>query len=392
MCSKLITSQHKIIPFFKIGNRFFFENQSSETLPVKSEMSKYVSLYFDISFLNRDDIIYLQCIFQDNTIDYFLKDYHDYVKYKQSSDMLKNKIKTLFLCKIKSSDILSFLEQKDIDKYVLEYTKAIFYILDNNNIPDDYEQLKYAYICSEIISTNKIGYENKTVQIKYNPFTRYARYGLKYDSFNILSLKKENRKNIAVPKGYTIFEIDYNAFEIRTLFSLLGILQPQTDLYEKLHENSNDKRSRDEFKGELISSLYSKNEHKTILGKILNAKSFYDKYPIINGHVTNIFGKKMDTDEYHLLSRVLQSSAAYILYTQMYKVIKFMNENKMKSKVVFCIHDSVCFFIHDSEIDRIKEIKDIMENVSIDKLNYNSKFMTKIKYGKNYGEMRLYET
>jgi hypothetical protein len=294
------------------------------------------------------------------------------------------------LCKIKNDDILSFIDLNDAKEYYKEVKNAIIYIIESNEIPKDYDHLKYAYICSELVSQNNIKYENNFVKIKYNPFTNYGRYGTHANSFNILSLKKDKRHNLVADDDYTLFEYDYNAFEIRALFAILGINQPEEDLYKKMHDLSGDTRERDEFKWSLLSSLYSQNEEKTILYKVLVAKDFYKKYPIVDGYVENIFGKKMDTDRYHLISRILQSTSAYIMFAQMYKIALLLCNHK--SKILFSIHDSMCVKIHKDEMHLVKDIENIFSNIEIHNLNYRSKFPCKVKYGKNYGDMKLYET
>jgi hypothetical protein len=380
-----------MIPFIKIGNKYFHNNIISDDLP-PLENEKYISIYFEKSFLLRNDIVYLPCIIQGYDYTTKLGDYHNILLYKTVTQKFKNNIKSLYICKIKNQDILSFIDINDAKEYYKEVKSAIDYVVENNPLPKDYEYIKCAYVLSELIALNKIKYEEKYVNIKYNPFTNYGRFGTHPDSFNILSLKKDKRKYLTAEQDYTLFEFDYNAFEVRTLFAILGINQPEEDLYKKLHDASGDTRSRDEFKSSLLSCLFSQNESKTILHKVLQAKDFYGKYPIINGYVENIFGKKMDSDQYHLMSRILQSTSAYIMFAQMLKIALFLCLYKYKSKILFSIHDAVCIAIHKDETEIVELIKEIFTDVQIKSINYKSTFQCKIKCGKNYGEMSIYET
>ena len=76
----------------------------------------------------------------------------------------------------------------------------------------------------------------------------------------------------------------------------------------------------------------------------------------------------------------------------MYKVICFLESNKYKSKVSFCIHDSICLSIHKDETHILSNIKNEISSVTIRDLNYTSDFAVKIKSGENYGDMKVYET
>lgn len=317
--------------------------------------------------------------------------YNEYTKHKKK---LIGSLTTLSELKIKKIDYLKFINPDILKKYASVYTEAILYMLHTFEQPEDYIYLKYAYIISEYIKTNMLLYDDKCIKIQYNPFTQFGRFGLLANSFNILSFKKEDRIKLKpISNDYIFVEFDYNAFEIRTLFALLKIKQPIDDLYEVLYNtHKNSSLSRMQFKKMILQSLYSQHEETSILGSLLQKKNFYNLYPIINGKVKNIFGKLMDTDSFHLLSRILQSSAAYILYTQIFNVIRYINENNLKSVVSFCIHDSICLSLHKTEITHLQNIKDIIQKVNIPELNYISDFPVSIKTGTNYGEMIRYET
>jgi hypothetical protein len=59
---------------------------------------------------------------------------------------------------------------------------------------------------------------------------------------------------------------------------------------------------------------------------------------------------------------------------------------------LFSIHDAVCIAIHKDETEIVELIKEIFTDVQIKSINYKSTFQCKIKCGKNYGEMSIYET
>lgn len=265
------------------------------------------------------------------------------------------------------------------------------YLFENCSFRSDYHYLKNMFLISEYVSQHHLFFNGKKIKIFFNPFTSFGRFGLKENSnsFNILSLHKEKRVFLQPESNDFIFcEFDYNAFEIRTLLAVLKLSQPSGDLYDILHATS-DFKSRIDFKKDLITKMYSGKENETILSRFLQERNFYKKYKIQNGFVENIFGKKMESDSFHLLSRVLQSSAAYIFSQQIINLINFITTMNLESKVSFCLHDSVCVSLHKSELKYIDIFKSILEDVYIRELNYNSIFPCKTKIGKNYGELQI---
>lgn len=373
-----------------IGNMYISDLGISDSLPIRED-TVYLSMYFERSFLLREDILYLPCLIRSYSYHMYLTDYPNYSNFKLLHEKFKAELRVLQTCKFPTSTFLDFLNPKIPEEFYAEYKQVCLYLYDKYKNVEDYEYIAKAFIISEYIYGNSLIYENSLVKVSYNPFTDYGRYGLNANSFNILSLARDKRHKLVAAKDFEFFEFDFNAFEIRVLLAILKINQPKGDLYEVLHNLSDDFRQREQFKQLLISSIYSKNEHKTVLFNILKSKHFYQKYPIVDGKVTNIFGKTMESDDYHLLSRVLQSSAAYILYQQLYELLVYLKRNNLKSKVSFCIHDSICLSIHKDEVSLIKEMEDIISHVKIDKLNYSSYFQMKIKRGQNYGEMKTYE-
>lgn len=373
-----------------IGNKYISDLGISDSLQIRDDVV-YISMYFERSFLLRDDIIYLPCLIHSYSYHLYITDYPNYSTFKLLHEKFKAQLRTLQVCKFSLSNYMDFLKIEIIEEFYSEYKKVCLYLYDKHKNVPDYEHLAKAFIVSEYIQGNYLIYDNSLVKVSFNPFTDYGRYGLNAHSFNILSLAKDKRHKLIAPKDFEFFEFDFNAFEIRVLLAILKINQPKGDLYEILHNMSDDFRQRDQFKQFLISSIYSKNEHKTVLYKFLKARNFYQKYPIKNNTVTNIFGKTMNSDEYHRLSRILQSTAAYILYQQLYELLVYLKKKNLQTKISFCIHDSVCLSVHKDEKHLIKEMAEIISHVKIVKLDYDSIFDIKIKNGKNYGEMKIYE-
>lgn len=374
-----------------IGNKYISDHGITDSLPSVDDVV-YLSLYFEKSFLSREDILYLPCMIRSYNYHFYLSDYYNFSNFKLIHEKFKAEMRSLYACKIPITKFIDFLSYDIIFEFYSAFKEAILFLFDKyNNVPD-YEYLAKAFIVSEYIGNSRLLFHNEQVKILFNPFTDYGRYGLNAGSFNILSLSKDKRGGLLPLKDYEFVEFDYNAFEVRVLLSMLKINQPAGDLYEVLHNMSDDYRPRSQFKQFLISSLYSKNEDKTVLYKFIKSKRFYERFKIENGFVTNVFGKKMDSDEYHLMSRILQSSAAYILYQQMFELLLYLQTNNLKSKLSFSIHDSICISVHYSEKDKIPEFRKILSDVRVKELNYQGTFEMKTKIGKNYGDMKLYET
>ena len=377
-----------MIPFIKIGETHFYENNEQF-----NDDDLFITNQYHDEYFNKSNIIYIPCILQDEMIKNHLKNYEFLYRYTDAVAKFKHHLNSLSECKLSISVFNKFISKDIINDFLIENFESYRFIHENTLPPLDYEYLVYAYKCAEYMSKHFLKYNGRLVRVAYSPFMPFGRYGLKNESFNILSLDKSLRHNL-VPanEGYKFLEFDFNAFEIRTLLAVSKIKQPEGDLYDLLHKSLNDNSTRDQFKKNLIVSLYSGKERETVLKPILDSRQFYKRYPIIDGNVVNIFGKKMQTDSYHLLSRVLQSSAAYILFKQMHSLISFIKEKSLKSRLAFCIHDSVCLEIHESELNYINDFKNIITNVSIEHLNYKEVFPVKTKIGENYGNLKQIET
>lgn len=373
----------------KIGKNYLLNDKIEKTLELNPN-TFYISNILDTNNMFNDNIIYLPCILEDEYFQNHLSDYHRRSHFKSVSEKFKANLVSLSEMKMSINNVDKFVDPKLLMDFYNETFEAYKFILESNEIPKDYEYLKYAFIIAEYISTQSLLYNKKKVVINYNPFTQFGRFGLRNESFNILSLEKSKRYLLTPPSDeFEICEFDFNAFEIRVLLAVCGVKQPEGDLYDVLHHQSNfqyqKNQSRADFKKDLIVSIYSQKEYKTVLRPILEYGNMYKKYPIINDHVINVFGKKMKTDRYHLLSRILQSTAAYIFYKQIYTLMKYIHDNNLTSKLSFCIHDAISILLHKDEKSLKDTFKNILENIEIDE--YKSTFPTKVKTGKNYGYM-----
>ena len=115
-----------------------------------------------------------------------------------------------------------------------------------------------------------------------------------------------------------------------------------------------------------------------------------------NKYVETIFGRRRylrDIDsrnftlrgfaERNAINSPIQGSAADIIKLAMIKVLKWINDNQLKSKMIMQVHDELVFDIHNQELDLFKKnIKSIMENV----IETEVPLKVDIGHGKNWLE------
>ena len=96
--------------------------------------------------------------------------------------------------------------------------------------------------------------------------------------------------------------------------------------------------------------------------------------------VTNLYGRKIKSDEFHAVNYTIQSTAAEISLRNILKIFHLLKDRK--SSVKFCLHDSVIIDFSDEDRDIIYEIKDLFCNTPL------GVFPSNIKAGKNFGDMK----
>ena len=216
--------------------------------------------------------------------------------------------------------------------------------------------------------------------LSFNPYgTITGRFTNSPNSFPILVLKKDYRKYIKPNNNY-ILELDYNAAEIRTALGLSGIEQPIGDIYQWLNEEIyQGKKTRDEVKKSMISWLYNhKNkgdEFKTFLDKDALLERYY-----FNGAVITPFNRRIECDEAHAISYLVQSTNSDIMHKVSVEIMDLLSP--YKSKLYFVIHDSIVIDLHKDD----EEIMDIV----IEKFQ-NTMFGvydSKVSIGTNFGTLR----
>jgi hypothetical protein len=289
------------------------------------------------------------------------------------------------------------------EQFLLEFceikTQIIDWVLENYKKPENYDLLLETEKILNSISSRKLNIDlsilNENIQDnrartllnrlgEAKPYVSYNLFGSKTGrlttnpkTFPILNLDSKYR-SVIKPTNDLFVELDYNAAEVRVLLGLSGQDQPQNDIHEWNAERLD--TTREEAKKEIFSWLYGSKKVDTKkyesifrLNKLLEQK--YDGCTI-----TSLYGRKIESDQFHSLNYLIQSSTTELFLDQLIKINKIL-ENK-KSFISFLVHDSVV-------IDLAKEDKKLINNIlsTFSKTKLGT-FPVNISAGKDYGSLR----
>lgn len=230
---------------------------------------------------------------------------------------------------------------------------------------------------------NKINISKK--YINYDMFGSITgRLTVKKDSFPILTFPKHFR-NIFLPTNDWFVSFDMNAAEIRTALALMGRTQPVGDFHEWSIKNIyNDSLTRSQAKETTTSWLYNSN---SLLSKKFNNElsAYFDKQHLINkyfidGCVNTPYNRKINSDNYHAISYLNQSTFIDLFHRQILKVDDYLNDSK--SFISFMIHDEFVLDVTEDEKNKIIDIINILQNTPY------GLFPVNVKAGKNFGDMK----
>lgn len=213
--------------------------------------------------------------------------------------------------------------------------------------------------------------------INYNQFgTKTGRLSTYPRSFPILTMNSDYR-DIIKPVNKLFLELDYNAAEARVLLALAGIEQPKEDIHEWNAKKLN--ITREEAKKGLFSWLYgSKNSFYEKFSHLYDIKNVLNKY--YDGKVIkNPFGRVIESDQYHFLNYLIQSTTADLVLRQILKIQEYLANDV--SFISCIIHDAVLLDVEHDDRKRYREIADIFGH------NCFGFFPVNISIGKDYGNM-----
>ena len=155
--------------------------------------------------------------------------------------------------------------------------------------------------------------------IKYNIFgTKTGRLTTKKNSFPALTLDKTYR-GIMKPKNDWFIELDYNAAELRTLLALSGSEQPMEDLHAWNQKILGGDLGREEVKKSIFGWLYNPYAKNKEFERLYNREEIKKKY-WDGTHVNTCYNRRIESDEYHSLNYIIQSTFSDLLLRQAIKI------------------------------------------------------------------------
>ena len=277
--------------------------------------------------------------------------------------------------------------------------KACQEIFENYEKPANYDQLlKIVKIIADIksrpinIDISKMGRVSVQDRNTYNllkkcsPVVSYdmtktvtGRLTTKKDTFPVMTLAKKYR-NVITPSNNWLFEMDFNACELRTALALLGQKQPEEDLHDwNLANVFTRAKDRNNAKKRIFAWLYNPNSNDDKVSKIYDRKKLKELY-YDGKKVVTPFGREIECDDNHAISYLIQSTAADLVFEQIHKLWKYLDGKK--SFIKFCNHDSVMIDFHKEEEQTFHEMRQIFGNTRF------GKFKATSFGGKNWLDMK----
>ena len=208
---------------------------------------------------------------------------------------------------------------------------------------------------------NFLGGKNKA--ILYDVWgSRTGRLATKTGSFPIMNLKKE-LADIVVPKNDIFVVFDLNGAEIRTLLSLSTGTHPPEDIHEWNMKNVyRNIITREKAKKRFFAWLYNPNSDDHLTERHYNKTKLLKKF-YSNGEIYTPFGRKIQTDDFHALNYLLQSTSSDNCMKQCVKISKFLKQSD--SFVHSVIHDSLTIDLKLSDRHLLPQIQELFEDTEL---------------------------
>ena len=259
-------------------------------------------------------------------------------------------------------------------------------LLKINKVISDIKQQKLNLELSKIIQITVQDKNTYRLISESNPYIDYdmtktitGRLSTKKRSFPVMTLAKKYR-DVLIPNNSWLFEMDFNACELRTALALLNKSQPEEDLHDwNLKHVFKRAKDRDNAKKRILSWLYNPNNEDSAINLIYDREKLKSLYFKDNKVITP-FGREIECDDYHAVNYLIQSTAADLLFEQMYKVWEYLQDKR--SFIKFCNHDSVMIDLHAEQEYEFNEIKELFSNTRF------GKFKVNCLGGKNWADMK----
>lgn len=262
-------------------------------------------------------------------------------------------------------------------KFMIDLSKLVYEISEKPVVLNQNRLFNYQKTDHKAKSLWK-SFGGKSPVISYDIYGSVTgRLTTKSNSFPILNLKKDIA-DIVEPTNDVFIQFDFNGAEVRTLLSLSGESQPQEDIHE--FNSKILKCSRSEAKKKFFAWFYNPNKKNEQLESIYKR----DKVLLLhrnNNIITTPFGRKIETDDFHSLNYLLQSSSSDNCLQQAVKINKFLNGRK--SFVHSVVHDSITIDFNKQDRDLINQIRQIFEDTRL------GQFKSSMHIGKNYRDLEV---
>ncbi len=331
---------------------------------------------------------------------------HLKIDYNEIIKKLKAIINSFVQAKINMNDscFYDLVPKNFLQDYCELKNKICLYVFDNYKKPIEYEfLLKFTKIITDI-KNRKLNVDleclkpkladNKTLQfykkmynqenyISYNLFGSITgRLTTAKNSFPIQTLSTQYR-SIIKPTNDWFVAFDMNAAELRTSLGLLEKTLPEEDLYELLKNDIfNDSLSRAEVKKATTSWLYNINNTSEYSEKL---DDVFEKDRLLNSYwdgkyVYTPFNRKIESDKFHAIPYLNQSTFIDLFHRQAIKVDDFLKDKK--SFISFFLHDEIVLDFTDDEKEYIINLIKILEDTQF------GKYIVNVKVGKDFGSMK----
>ena len=378
--------------------RKFYFNQTFAPLLSKQEIIS--SWNYNNSFHSKD--IRLASLYCGETDVSKVCPEHLKASWESSREYIKSHVRAALSAKMNLNDHTFFdiIPQHVLSKHLEIKNRICEYVFSNYSRPENYDYLlELTRSLDQIrrygLKIDTSGFKARSVKDRnfaqrlssvahccdYNIFgTRTGRLSTRPGTFPILNLNKEYRSLIR-PKLDCVVELDYNAAELRTLLALAGKEQPRVDIHQAAVTTVfEDKISRDEVKTETFKWLYGgKSEYDEQLNKMYDKETILKKH-FFGDHIVTPFGKKIQSDEHHALSYIIQSTLGEIVLKKLIEVGQYLQQ--FKSNIYFTVHDSIVLDFAEDEKNILWDLYNIFSNTPI------GRFPVSISAGTNYGKMK----
>ena len=383
-----------MIFYQKVNNKtYFYQDQFVQSLPEGDK----ATWFFD----NMDTgSFYVQSVVDQKIEDYL--PYMELGEWSKVNNKIKSQKKALETCKIKNEDMLALLPEPLIKEYYSFLNKATKAYVEKNEVNAFNMHVSRVASLIEKIKRQRVrvNFKNLLEEEDKNPRnkrvlkkikegkrvidydvlgSRTGRLTNKSGSIPILTLKKELR-SIIEPQNDLFAEFDYNAAEARVLLALCGVEQPQDDIHDWNIQNVfRGLGTREEAKVRLFSWLYNPNSDDHLLNRTYDRKKVLKKY--YDGKaVKNIFGREIESDDFHALNYLIQSTCADLVLEQAVKLDNLL-KNK-KSKIAFIVHDSIVVDVTKEDFNMMTTMLNCFADTRL------GKFKVNVSGGKTFGDMR----